>query len=153
MSKVFQELVLGPVLFNIFTDNLDDGTECTLNKFTDNKKLQGIAIIPTDCMAFHGELDGLERWDVWNLMKFNKKRRALHPARHQYMLRATQMESSSAEKDIGVLVDTKLNSSQQCVVTAKNTNGILDCIRQSITSRSKEVILPLYSAIMRQHLK
>lgn len=63
MSRVYQELVLGPALFNIFTDNLHNGIECTLSKFTDNKKLQGMAIIPTDCMAFQRELDRLEGWD------------------------------------------------------------------------------------------
>lgn len=61
MSRVFQELVLGPVFFNIFTDNLDNGIECTLSKFIDNKKLQGMAILLTDCIAFQRELDRLER--------------------------------------------------------------------------------------------
>jgi len=48
-----------------------------------------------------------------------------------------------------VLVDTKLNVSQQCVLAAKNYNGILGCIR---SSRSKDVILSFYSALVRPHL-
>ena len=52
------------------------------------------------------------------------------------------LESSLAEKDLRDLVDTKLNMSQQCAITAKKAKGILDCIRRSIASRLSEVILP-----------
>ncbi|KAK4832532.1 hypothetical protein QYF61_023864 [Mycteria americana] len=62
-------------------------------------------------------------------------------------------ESSLAAKDLGVLVDTKLYMSQQCVFVAKKSKGILGCIRQSIASRSREVILPLYSTLVRTHLE
>ncbi|KAK4827507.1 hypothetical protein QYF61_018833 [Mycteria americana] len=72
---------------------------------------------------------------------------------HQYMLVASQLESSLAEKDLGVLVDTKLNMSQQFALAAKKVNGVLGCIRQSIASRSSEVILPHCSALVRPHLE
>lgn len=66
---------------------------------------------------------------------------------------ATQPGSSLAKKDHGVPVDTKLNMSQQSAVTAKKYNGILGCIRQSFASRMREVILSLYSTLMRSHLE
>ena len=65
----------------------------------------------------------------------------------------TLPESSFAEKDLGVLADTKLKMSQPCTLAAKKANSNFGCIRQSIASRSREVILPLCSALVRLYLE
>ena len=64
--------------------------------------------------------------------------------KYQYRLGYDLLERSSAEKDLGVLVDDRLVMSKQCALAAMKANGILGCIRRNTASRSRVVILPLY---------
>ena len=114
--------VLGLVLFNIFINDLHEGIEHTMSKFTDTK-LGGMSETPEGCAVIKQDLDRLESWAERNLMRFNKRHyRLLHLVRnngtHQCRLADDLLEGNSAEKDLGVLMDNWLGVSQQYAILA-----------------------------------
>ena len=121
-------------------------------KFVDDTKLSEEVDTSEGGATLQDDLDRLEEWANKNLMKFNKdKCQGLHLGRRnpgmQHRLGSTWVRSSSVERVLGVLVDNKLNMSDQCAAVAKKANRMLGCISKGITSRNKEVI-PLYSVLV-----
>ena len=99
-----------------------------------------------------------EQWAQENLMRFNKaKCNVLHfggnNPHHQYNLGDEGTEHIPAEKDLGVLVDGKLDTSKKCAPSAQKVNHTLGCIKRSVASRVREVILSICSALVRPHLE
>ncbi|PKU41391.1 hypothetical protein llap_8309 [Limosa lapponica baueri] len=111
------------------TDISDSGIERTLSKSADDTKLCGV-------------VDTLEGRDA-----IQRNQNRLERLGNEWL------ESSPEEKDLGVLVDEKLNVSWQCALVAQKANRILGCIKRNVDSRAREVILPLYSNLMTPHLE
>lgn len=72
---------------------------------------------------------------------------------HHYKMEEGWMESCLAERGLGVLANSWLNVSHRCARMAKKVNGTQACIRNNVAISSREVMVPLYSALLRPHLK
>lgn len=72
--------------------------------------------------------------------------------RHQYMSSTTHRENSFAEKNLRVLMDTKLNVSKQCFLAVKNAAGTLLCARRIVTWRLRDLIYT-FLFLVRPHME
>ncbi|PKU34298.1 rna-directed dna polymerase from mobile element jockey- hypothetical protein [Limosa lapponica baueri] len=131
MSGIPQASVLEPVLF------IDSGIECTHSKFANDTKPCGTVNTLEGRDTIQKALGRFERWAHANFMKFNQaERKVLHlghgKSKHKYKQDREWIESSPEERDLGVLVDEKLNMSWQCALVAQKTKHILGCIKSSV---------------------
>jgi len=155
MSGVPQVLVLGLMLLNTFINGIDSGVKCTLSKFADDTKLWGAVNTSVGWDAI--------QWDLHRLSSgprrtsrgsTNPNARSVPGSRQpslpiQYTIPGDErIERSPAEKDLWVLVDGKLDISQQCALTAQKANHILGCIKRSVASRLKEVTGSLAGSVV-----
>jgi len=105
--------------------------------------------------ALQRDLDRVEHWTMINGMKSNKSKcRILHlgwsNTRHKYKL---WLDSSPAQRDLGVLVGSRVNRSQQPALAVRKTNPVVGCIKHGTTRWSKQVIIQLSSVLVRPHLE
>jgi len=125
---------------------------------TDDTKLSGAVNVSQGWEAIRRDLDKLEKWYHVNLMRFSKaKCKVLHLGQgnlqYQYSLGDEGIESSPAKKNLGVLVDEKLDMNQQYELAAQKAKRLPGCIKSSVASRSREVILPPYPTLVSAHME
>ncbi|XP_072437775.1 uncharacterized protein [Chiloscyllium punctatum] len=157
-SGVPQGSVLGPQLFTIYVNDIEDGISNNISKFADDTKLGGRVKCDEDVRGLQGDLDKLGEWaDAWQ-MQFNvDKCLVIHfggkNRKADYYLNGIKLGKGAVQRDLGVLVHQSMKASMQVQQVVKKANSMLAFITRGIEYRSKEVLLQLYRALVRPHLE
>ena len=150
MSGVPQGSVLGPILFLIYINNLDDSITSNVLKFADDTKLFRKVNTDGDKQHLQNDLDRLVKWsEKWQMLFNFGKCKCLHKGHGNlnvnYKMGDTVLGTTVKEKDLGVTISADMKASKG--------NQILGLIRRNITYKGKKLIIPLYKVIVRPHLE
>jgi hypothetical protein len=150
--------VLGPLLFLIYINDIDDDIVSKISKFADDTKLCGQSGSEEDANILQQDLNRLSQWSVdWQMLFNTDKCSVMHigkkGADHEFQLCGKGLKVTIEEKDLGVIMHNSLKPSRQCTEAAKKANRILGMIKRTVVSREKDVILRLYKTLVRPHLE
>ena len=140
--------MLGPQLFTIYIDDLEEGAECRVTKFVDDTKMSGKANCMEGVERLKRDLDRLSEWARTWQMEYNVgKCEIIHfgrsNSRRDYYLKGEKLQHATVQRDLGVLVNKSHNSSLQVQQLIKKANGMLAFIAREIEYKSREVLLQL----------
>ena len=150
--------MLGPLLFLLYIDDIDDDLKSVLLKFADDTKIFREVNSLEDKEYLQNDLNMLQKWaDRW-LMEFNlKKCKTLHLGSknkdYVYELGGSPIQSTGSEVDLGIVVDKSLKVGNQCAIAAKKGNAMLGMIKRNFNNKDKDSIVRLYKMIVRPHLE
>ena len=157
-SGVPQGSVLGPVLFLIYINDLEDGVTNWILKFADDTKMFGKVNNQREADIMQKDIDRLVQWSVEWQMLFNvKKCKTMHigkqHAERVYTMNGCRIDTVTEEKDLGVVIRNDLKSSSQCTLAYNKANRMLGVINRTVSYKTKEVMTRLYKTLVRPLLE
>ena len=158
-SGIPQGSVLGPVLFIIFINSLPETTISPTFLFADDAKIFREITNPTDQQSLQQDINNMYSWTEQSLLTFNPDKcvsmtisRSGNNNR-QYKLNGTPLNISTSERDLGVIIDNRLQFNDHVQAKINKSNSIMALIRKTYTFLDNSSFLLLYKSLVRPHLE
>ena len=150
--------MLGPCLFVIYINDIDDAVDTVLmiKKFADDTKGCGIANTIVDCHAIQEQLDNIFNWSVeWQMLFNMDKCKVIHLGKNNRgtRIRGTELIKSESEKYLGVYIHHTLSPGTHIAEAVKEANKKLGQLLRSVSYRDKVTFVNLYKQHVRCHLE
>ena len=157
-SGIPQGSVLGPTLFVIFINDMPDEIDSVCQLFADDAKIFRGIKSSNDIYTLQEDLDKLAAWsEKWQLAFNIEKCKSLHVGvknvHHEYHMNGKMLKQIEDEKDLGVIIDEKLDFHRQTASVIKKANGVLGAIKRTFLKLDKNVFPPLFTSLVRTHLE
>lgn len=157
-SGVPQGSVLGPLLFLIYINDIDDGLVSKISKFADDTKLCRKITDEGEAGKLRDDLQKMYQWSIdWQMLFNLDKCAVVHMGsknrEYNYEMGGQALKNSEEERDLGVIIHRSGKPSRQCTEAAKKGNRALGMIKRTIINKEKDIILRLYKALVRPHLE
>ena len=160
ISGIPQGSVLGPILFVIFINDMPEVVDSLCQLFADDAKIFRSVDLRDDegNLKLQADLDKLCEWSKkWQLPFNTDKCKILHIGSsnpcHQYTMNGKKLGKVDEEKDLGVIIDSELKFHKQTAAAVKKANMKLGMIKKSFACLDENVMLPLYTSLVRSHLE
>ena len=142
LSELPQGSVLGPILFLIYINYLDDDITSKVLKFADDTKVFRKIKSDADRRQLQDDLNKLTEWsEKWQMLFNYGKCTCLHRGHGnedaQYTMGDTVLNTTVKENDLGLTISADMKVSEQCAIAAANGNQIIGIIRRNIVYKEK----------------
>ena len=145
LSGVPQGSVLGPILFLIYINDLEDDISSKVLKFADDPKIFRKVTNVTNKQSLQDDLDKLIKWsEKWHMLFSFGKCKCIHIGHgnmdEEYKMGDAVLGRATQEKDLRVTFSADMKASEYCWITASKGNQILGLIRRTIMYKEKKLI-------------
>ena len=159
-SGVPQGSVIGPTLFLLYINDIQDNTKCTVRLFADDCVIYREIRNDEDHLFIQSDLEYLSAWSSNWLMNFNIKKCAIlsitrkrKPRIYQYLLLNEVIPRVDQYKYLGVTITADLRWEKHCQTIRHKASRTLGLLRRTLPSCSSEVKSKAYTALVRPQLE